>query len=387
MLLTDKLHLGAGKISQISIGEKVDFEKFTLFLKKNLEFFVNINKEINDNYSNKLIDYIKENNKYLEILINKHVEIYTIKNFSNPEKIFRYLVFRLKFLIAGREKVNIGYPPYLLIEPVSTCNLRCPFCFQVDKSFTKKPYMGVMKLDLFKKIIDEANEIEIGAITLASRGEPTLHKELDSMLDYVSTKKNIFEIKLNTNATFLTEKICHSIFKNNLSQVVISADHYLKEEYERLRVNSNFEKIIKNVDMLYDLRKKDYPNSVTEIRVSGIDNEKNLDKKKFRDFWIQRSDHVTSSYPLERWDTYANSIHEHINDPCENLWDRMYIWFDGTVNPCDADYKSHLTFGNFGETSIKKIWNSDKIEKLRQDHLNNLRNKNNPCDRCGVTFK
>jgi len=387
MLLTDKLHLGAGKISQISIGEKVDFEKFILFLKENLEFFANINKEINDNYSNKLINYIKENNKYLEILINKHVEIYTIKNFSNPEKIFRYLVFRLKFLIAGREKVNIGYPPYLLIEPVSTCNLRCPFCFQVDKSFTKKPYMGVMKLDLFKKIIDEANEIEIGAITLASRGEPTLHKELDSMLDYVSTKKNIFEIKLNTNATFLTEKICHSIFKNNLSQVVISADHYLKEEYERLRVNSNFEKIIKNVDMLYDLRKKDYPNSVTEIRVSGIDNEKNLDKKKFRDFWIQRSDHVTSSYPLERWDTYANSIHEHINDPCENLWDRMYIWFDGTVNPCDADYKSHLTFGNFGETSIKKIWNSDKIEKLRQDHLNNLRNKNNPCDRCGVTFK
>jgi hypothetical protein len=94
MLLTDKLHLGAGKISQISIGEKVDFEKFTLFLKKNLEFFVNINKEINDNYSNKLIDYIKENNKYLEILINKHVEIYTIKNFSNPEKIFRYLEFK-----------------------------------------------------------------------------------------------------------------------------------------------------------------------------------------------------------------------------------------------------------------------------------------------------
>ena len=20
------------------------------------------------------------------------------------------------------------------------------------------------------------------------------------------------------------------------------------------------------------------------------------------------------------------------------LWDRMYVWFDGKVNPCDADY-------------------------------------------------
>ena len=36
--------------------------------------------------------------------------------------------------------------------------------------------MGVMKYDLYKKILDEANDIGVGAITLASRGEPTLHK-------------------------------------------------------------------------------------------------------------------------------------------------------------------------------------------------------------------
>ena len=72
------------------------------------------------------------------------------------------------------KKITFEVPLYLLIEPVSTCNLRCPFCFQVDKTFTRKPYMGTMNIDLFKKIIDEANEIGVGAITLASRGEPTL---------------------------------------------------------------------------------------------------------------------------------------------------------------------------------------------------------------------
>ena len=171
-----------------------------------------------------------------------------------------------------------------------------------------------------------------------------------------------------------------------MTQVVISADHYQKEEYERLRKNSNFEKILKNVDKLFEIRKLHYPNSITEIRVSGIDNEKDLNRGKFKNFWIKRSDHVTASFPLERWNTYKNKIHNDINDPCENLWDRMYVWFDGKVNPCDADYKSFLSFGNLNKDSIKNIWNDKKIEKLREEHLNNERCKTSPCDRCGATY-
>ena len=34
--------------------------------------------------------------------------------------------------------------------------------------------------------------------------------------------------------------------------------------------------MVKNVDRLFDIRKKYYPNSFTEIRISGIDNEKKL---------------------------------------------------------------------------------------------------------------
>ena len=62
-------------------------------------------------------------------------------------------------------------------------------CFQIDRSFTKKPFMGVMDWNLFEKIVDEANEIGTGAITLASRGEPTMHPKLGEMLKYISTKK------------------------------------------------------------------------------------------------------------------------------------------------------------------------------------------------------
>lgn len=377
--------LGSGKVSQFSISEVVDQKAIEELLLKNIKIIEDYIKNIKDDYADELYNSLVKNKK-LNFIVNKHLELFIKNNKKNFLKIFKYLVFRYKFISAGKKKINLGYPPYLLIEPVSTCNLRCPFCFQTDKTFTKKPYMGVIDFGLFKKVIDEANEIGVGAITLASRGEPTLHKNFSEMLNYLNTKENIFEIKINTNATFLNDKICHSIFKNNVTQVVISADHYQKDEYERLRKNSNFEKILKNVDNLYKIRKLHYPNSSTEIRVSGIDSDKNLNREKFKNFWIKRSDHVTASFPLERWDTYNNTIHENINDPCENLWDRMYVWFDGKVNPCDADYKSFLSFGNLTNNTIKQTWNNKKIQNLREEHLNKKRLNTLPCDRCGACF-
>jgi radical SAM protein with 4Fe4S-binding SPASM domain len=379
------LGLGSGKIRQTSISEPVDQNLIEDIFLKNIEEIEKYLSTSNDEFEKEIFFDLKKNKK-IKFIINKHLELYILSHQKNIIKIFKYLVFRYKFLKCGREKINLGYPPYLLIEPVSTCNLRCPFCFQTDPTFTKKPYMGVMNFELFKKIADEANILGVGAVTMASRGEPTLHKNFAEMLDYIGSKENIFEIKINTNATFLNDKISHSIFKNNIAQIVISADHYQKEEYERLRKNSNYEKILKNVDNLFEIRKKYYPNSTSEIRISGIDSDKTLNREKFKNFWLKRSDHVTASFALERWNTYENTPHSEINDPCENLWDRLYVWFDGKVNPCDADYKSYLSYGNLKDKSIKDIWNNQIIKKLRDEHLKKLRNKSNPCDRCGVTF-
>ena len=377
--------IGTANNSHFSIGETVNAEGIFSIFSSNLDICKEILEKSNDIYSEQLLEQLKSKKKF-NFPINKHMEMFIIKNQKNIEKIIKYLTFRYKFYIAGKNKINLGYPPYVLIEPVSTCNLRCPFCFQTDKSFTKKPFMGVIDFDFFKKIVDQADELETGAITIASRGEPTMHKKFIQMLEYMDQKENIFEIKTNTNGTFLTDKICHAIFKNNVTQVVVSSDHYIKEDYERLRLGSNFEKVVKNVDMLFNIRKEYYPDSLTEIRISGIDNDKNLDREKFKEFWIKRCDHVTAMFPFERWNTYENDILPELKDPCENLWDRMYVWFDGKVNPCDADYKSYLSYGNAKEYSLKELWNNKVISNTRNQHLNKDRTKINPCDRCGVTF-
>ena len=362
---------------------KNDLENFyNLFLENSLEI-----KQYLNNASEEQKKFWLEffETKFFNMHIHPHIIKYVLYNKKNINKIFRYINFRFFFEQVSLKKIETDYPPYLLIEPVSTCNLRCPFCFQTDKTFTKKPFMGTMELKLFKNIIDQANDLGVGAITIASRGEPTLHKDLGQMLKYAKSKENIFEVKLNTNATKLTQDLCNQIFESEVNQIVISADHYEKKTFEELRKNSNFETIIKNVNMLFETRKK-FKNPLTEIRVSGIDYYKSTNKKNFYDFWIKSSDEVTIGDALERWDTYNNKPHPDINDPCEKLWDRMYVWFDGKVNPCDADYKSYLSYGNAKEFSIKELWNSKIIKNIRNKHLTNQRNEIDPCNKCGQTF-
>ena len=85
----------------------------------------------------------------------------------------------------------------------------------------------------------------------------------------------------------------------------------------------------------------------------------------------------------ERWDTYFNETTPNLHTPCELLWERMYIWHDGKVNPCDADYKSYLSYGNVKNFSIKELWINKQMSELRKNHLTSNRHKHLPCDRCG----
>ena len=82
----------------------------------------------------------------------------------------------------------------------------------------------------------------------------------------------------------------------------------------------------------------------------------------------------------ERWDTYNNQPSDQ-DDVCGQPFEKLYIWQDGVMNPCDADYKSYLTPGNVKSISLAEGWAN--LGKLRSDMLKGHRTKNIPCDRCG----
>lgn len=303
---------------------------------------------------------------------------------NSSERIVPYLIFRFKFRLFPKRQIVSQFPVHLLIEPSSACNLRCVMCFQADKSFTRKPYIGMMDLGIFREAIDQAAEGGTGAISLLSRGESLLNKNFPEMLRYASDKKTFFDLKLNTNATHLDERMCHELLSSNMNVIVFSVDSHKKEIYEEIRIRSNFEKVLGNIRRLRDIRDSQYPNSQMEIRVSGVKFRDDQDETGFYDFWSEICDTVNFVRAQQRWNTYENPPHPDHIAPCELLWNRLYVWFDGTYNTCDEDYKGHLSPGNILDTPIRDVWQGDAMTKLRESHLANNRAKNFPCDRCGV---
>lgn len=291
-----------------------------------------------------------------------------------------YLNYRYEFKLYPYTRKLLSHPLHLLIEPTSICNLRCTMCFQVDRTFTKKEYMGMMPWDLFVKIVDEAAEIGCNAITLASRGEPTLHKDFGKMLIYLKSK-NILDIKINTNATKLTEELCHDILKAEVSEVVFSVDAGTKDTYESIRVKGKFEEVVANIEQFAKIREKYYPNAVTTTRISGVKVSKEQDIEQMETFWSRIVDEVVIVPAYSRWDTYNNPTNS-LTTACSALWSRMYVWYDGTCNPCDFDYKSNLALGNVNDHSLAEIWANERYAKFRELHAAKNRSQMNPCDRC-----
>ena len=346
-----------------------------------VEYLENLKKvspeHVDDSYY-MLLEDIKSGMSKFKITV--HEEHYI--NNLQKSKILEYILYRFKFKEYPKRKIDTKFPIYILIEPVSSCNLKCPMCFQSDKTFIHKKYMGKMDFDLFKKIVDEAEKKGTKAITFGSRGEPTIHPQICDFLEYLSGK--FLEVKLTTNATKLSEKLIRTIFKTNVDLVTFSIDSEEKKTYEELRKFAKFENVLENVKK-YNEIKKEYKKCKTITRISGVKVKSSQDPKKFENFWKHHADEVSFKSAYERWDTYNNKPHADLNLPCNVIWERLYVWFDGKVNPCDADYKSYLSYGNVQNSSIEELWNSKKIKDLKSIHLSNSRSNIKPCDRCGVS--
>ena len=256
-------------------------------------------------------------------------------------------------------------------------------CYQKDKTFSNKSkgFMGYMNFELFKKIIDEI-EGNLEAVTFASRGEPTLNPELEKFLKYAEGK--FLGLKINTNATILSEKIINTLLSSDLETLVFSIDAANKEMYEKVRVNANFEKILKNLELFHKIKNKNYKNCNLKVRISGvlINDQQNL--KEIKNFYKDLADEFAFVHYTPWESSYDNEIND-IEDPCTDLWRRMFVWWDGKVNPCDYDYKSTLSVWNAQNMSIKDIWTSEAYKEIRNKHLTKNRKKIEPCARCIAT--
>lgn len=312
----------------------------------------------------------------------------------NPKNAMRYLIYRYKLKMMSNNFILSKFVPVLHLEAALICNLVCEMCYQADpelQKMIKDAQIKTMKWDLFTKVIDEAAEHGCNAVVFAGRGEPTLNPNFSKMLKYCH-EKGILDIKLNTNVMSLDEKKAREwLSLNAFLTIVFSVDAGDKEVFEKIRVGSDFDRIVRNIEMFNKIRREEFPNSPVRTRVNMTIFKAEQDPEQARNLWAPLVDEFSARNANSE---QAGSVYQNNPDGtsrnvepdkiCRALFTRMYVWSDGTVNPCESDYKSCLQLGNAYTDSLYALWNGPQMAKLRIAHLNRQKNTCFPCNNCSA---
>ena len=268
------------------------------------------------------------------------------------------------------------FPLFIDIEVTSVCNLKCPFCATTFRNNLVKK--GFISFETVKKIIDEGTGNNLYGVKFNIRGEALLHPELPEFVSYAK-KKGLVDVYFNTNAMLLTEDISRKLIDAGLDRISISFEGYTKEVYEKYRVGANYETVLSNIKKLKALKGKfgvEHP----KIRVQTVMLEELKPYfQEYNDFWNQHADEVGF---LDYKEMKVKKTGFQYPWACPQIWQRMAIFWDGTILPCNHDDDGVFSLGNIQEITIKEAWNSEKLNHIRNMHKKGLAHQISGCDGC-----
>ncbi|HAM34783.1 MAG TPA: hypothetical protein DEB40_00040 [Elusimicrobia bacterium] len=274
------------------------------------------------------------------------------------------------------------FPLNLDLESTCACNLRCPFCATTQANWGPKA-AGYMRLELFKRIIDEGAEHGLPAIKLSLRGEPLLHPKLDEMVAYAK-KRGILDVYFNTNATLLDADKFNRLIDAGLDRISISFEGTTKEVYERQRVGADFDKVCANIRALKGIRARRQA-SHPQIRIQTVLLPEL--KPRFQDFMAMWQAHADEVAYLDARREGPQDDHRgrRAQWACPFPWQRMTILWDGTILPClmhgVSDF-SLMALGNAAQMTISEAWTGGRAQEIRNLHRDGRAHELPACDRC-----
>ena len=251
------------------------------------------------------------------------------------------------------------------IEPTNACNLECRTC-SIDGSRKR----GLMDLDLFRRIIDDAAGSGVYEVALFLGGEPLLHKDLPEMIRYVAEKG--LEPRVYTNACLLTPERSEQILDAGLTFLGLSIDGDNKEEYESMRIGSDFDEVMNNVITFLKLKKeKGLSQPYVSLQMIKLLENPNQEispefKARFRGLPI---DEFAARNPHD-WRGEKEGILQPENGtvyfPCQVFWSAMSVAWDGRVVGCSADLNGRFILGDLKTQSIMEVWNGLEYRRHRR---------------------
>jgi len=330
---------------------------------------------------------VKPNPTYIEVKTSDHFRKW------EDSRAERYREYRKKWSENPKKQIVGDFPIHLDIESTRKCNLRCPMCPRTVKLERGEIIEeGDMDFELYKKVVDEGAENGLYSIKLVYLGEPLICKDIVKMVAYAK-EKGIIDVMLNTNGVLLTEDMSKALIGAGIDKIFISFDSPKKERYEKLRKGANFESVIKNVKNLVRIR-EELKSINPLVRVSMVVMKENkgevLDYLKL---WVPIVDAVGFGDYVnpQQKDTKGGerSIIDHSQHKgfiCAQLYQRLFVHWDGKIGLCCADFDAEMGLGNARDVKIKDVWLGEKMQRIRALHEKGEWYKVPLCTKCDIPY-
>ncbi len=301
--------------------------------------------------------------------------------FLHHNRLYQLLLQKkIKSVIRQYQKI----PFSLRIENTNFCNGQCFMCPYPNMKRQK----GTMNRQLYQKIINQAEKLNIIYINLHNFGEPLIDKDFIWKVKYAK-KHHISRISTNTNGSLLTQSLSQKIISSGLDELYISLDAATQTTYQKIRIGLPYQKVIKNLKYLIKLKKKlksDKPKIILDFLKFDLNHQ---ETSKFIQKWSKQVDHVCISQihdwanqkKLNTGMSFQNYV-EFSHTPCRLPFTEMLINWDGTVSLCCQDIDGQVILGNLNQQSLTHIWQNKKYQNIRQSHLNLQTQKLKLCQNC-----
>lgn len=273
-------------------------------------------------------------------------------------------------------------PSHVQIETVNgVCTSRCTM--YTFSSWTRKK--RVMPTEEFREILEKLapHRHSIRFLTLHGCGEPLLDPtiadkiKLAKDLDYRGTG-------FATNSTELRETTARRLLDAGLDTIICSIDGIKKKTHESIRVGTDFDAVVSNVINFIKMRNE---SGQTRVMVRFIRQSANRDEwPEFHQFWRRRIEprygDVVVKFDIHNW---ADKITEYDEKQitqgdsgerlvCSDVFERLFIYSDGSVALCCADDNGFYDMGNVFHVDPVHIYNNEIFTLYRDTMLKgNLR--------------
>lgn len=275
--------------------------------------------------------------------------------------IFRFMIDRMIWKWYPRFRIVRTFPEHVDLELSSTCNMSCPMCYTTLEAFRSQK-RTFMRLDLFKRLIDECVKGKVFSVRLSIRGEPLMHPNFLECVNYAK-KSGIKEVSFLTNATLLDAQMARAIVDAKVDWVTISFDG-IDSMYNKIRKPAKFDESLKRIRDFVSIR-NEHGRGKPAIKVQTIWDAVKDDPDAYRNVFCGLVDTIAFNMFVD----YESSVNQD-HDPqyfCKSPWERMVVYADGSVPKCTNDPFSKDIVGNVNTQTLRQIWAGPVMTAVRQN--------------------